>query len=141
MSDAHRGVTQLRDVRKQAKDVAARYEKAGHGEGLEDLAKALGEKLTETEEKIHQYRSKSSQDVLNFRPGIDGQLVGLKSTVESADARPTDASVERFNELRAELDGYLAELKAIFDTDLVEFNVKVAELDQPAVFPSKGIPE
>jgi hypothetical protein len=79
--------------------------------------------------------------VLNFRPGIAGQLVGLKSTVESADARPTDASVERFNELRVELDGYLAELKAIFDADLVEFNAKVAELDQPAVFPSKGIPE
>ena len=78
---------------------------------------------------------------MNFRPGIDGQLVGLKSTVESAEARPTDASVERFNELRAELDGYLAELKEIFDTDLAEFNAKVAEAGQPAVFPSKGLPE
>ena len=141
LSDAHRGVTQLRDVRRQAKDLAERYEAAGVGEGLKDLAKALGDRLTETEEKIHQYRSKSSQDVLNFRPGIDGQLVGLKSTVESAEARPTDASVERFAELREELDGYLAELKAILDGDLAEFNARVAELDQPAVFPSKGIPE
>lgn len=141
LSDAHRGVKRLRDVRRQAKDLAARYETAGHGEGLTDLAEALGEKLTATEEKIHQYHSKSSQDVLNFRPGIDGQLLGLKSTVESAQARPTDASVERFNELRVELDGYLTELKEIFDTDLVEFNVKVAEAGQPAVFPSKGLPE
>jgi len=141
LSDAHRGVKQLRDVRQQAKDLAARYEKAGHDEELGEMATALGEKLTETEEKIHQYHSKSSQDVLNFRPGIDGQLVGLKSTVESAEARPTDASVERFNELRAELDGYLAELKEIFDTDLAEFNAKVAEAGQPAVFPSKGLPE
>ncbi len=141
LSDAHRGVKQLRDVREQARAVAARHAAAGHGEELGELAKALGEKLTETEEKIHQYRSKSSQDVLNFRPGIDGQLVGLKSTVESAQARPTDASVERFNELRAELDGYLAELQEIFDTDLAEFNARVAELGQPAVFPSKGVSE
>jgi len=141
LSDAHRGVKQLRDVRQQAQDLAARYEAAGHGEGFTDLAKALGEKLTATEEKIHQYHSTSSQDVLNFRPGIDGQLLGLKSTVESAQARPTDASVERFNELRAELDGYLAELKEIFDTDLAGFNAKVAEAGQPAVFPSKGLPE
>jgi hypothetical protein len=141
LSDAHRGVMQLRDVRRQAKDLAARYEAAGHGEELKKLAEAMGEKLGDTEEKIHQYRSKSSQDVLNFRPGIDGQFLGLKFAVESAQARPTDASVERFTELRAELDGYLAELKQILDTDLKEFNAKVAELGQPAVFPSKGIPE
>jgi len=141
ISDAHRGVMQLRDVRRQAKELAERYEEAGHGEELQELAEALGAKLTETEEKIHQYRSKSSQDVLNFRPGIDGQLLGLKSTVESAQARPTDASVKRFVELRREVDGYLAELREIFDTDLDEFNSKVVELGQPAVFPSKGMPK
>ncbi len=141
LSDAHRGVRQLRDVRAQAKDVAARHEAAGHGEELSEMAEELGKKLTETEAKIHQYKTESSQDVLNFRPGIDGQLVGLKSVVESAQARPTDAAVERFNELRAELDGYLDELKQIFDTNLAAFNAKVAEAGQPAVFPSKGLPE
>ena len=141
LSETHRAVMRLRDVREQAKDLAARYEKAGHGEELKDLAEALGEKLTETEEKLHQYHSKSSQDVLNFRPGIDGQFLGLKSTVESAQARPTDATLARFDELTSALDGYLAGLQEIFDTDLAEFNAKVAEAGQPAVFPSKGIEE
>jgi photosystem II stability/assembly factor-like uncharacterized protein len=139
VSETHRAVMRLRDVREQAGAVAARHEKAGDGEELTELAKAMGEKLTEIEEKLHQYRSTSSQDVLNYRPGVDGQLLGLKGTVESAQAGPTDASAARFRELRGELDGYLAELQAILDTDLAAFNAKVAEAGKPAVFPSKGL--
>ncbi len=77
-------------------------------------------------------RQPSKARILSTERGI------YVARVASAQARPTDASVARFGELRAELDGYLAELQEIFDTDLAAFNARVAEAGQPAVFPSKG---
>ena len=99
----------------------------------------LADKLTGIEEKLHQYHAKSSQDVLNYRQGIDGQLLGLRSVVESADAGPTDSALARFAELREQLDGHLAELQQLLDTELKAFNERVREKDAPPVFPSKGV--
>jgi len=126
-------------VRAQAKAVAVRHAAVGEGDELKELADAMAKALTEHEEKLHQYRSTSSQDVLNYRPGIDGQFLGLKGFVESALAKPTDASYERYDELRAQLDTLLAELEATMDEHLALFNEKAAALERPAVFPTKGL--
>ncbi|HKQ60371.1 MAG TPA: hypothetical protein VJS92_03740 [Candidatus Polarisedimenticolaceae bacterium] len=133
VSETHRAVKRIRDVRKQANDLVVRLEAAGKGDGLKDPAKALADKLTALEEKLHQYRVLSSQDPLNFPQGIDGQLMGLQSVVESADAGPTDSAVARYAELRRELDGYQAQLRAILDTDLAAFNRLVRAKDVPPV--------
>ena len=111
----------------------------GKGEGVETTAKEIAEKLTAIEEKLHQFRAKSSQDVLNLRQGIDGQLMGLLSAVESAQARPTDSTLARYQELRTELNGYLGELKQVFDTEVAAFNDQVRATGVPAVFPSEGL--
>ena len=131
ISEAHAAVKRLRDVRAQVSGLMERLLAAGKAEGLEQPAKSLDERTLAIEEKLHQYRIKSSQDVLNYVQGIDGQLVGLQSVVESADARPTDSAVARYGVLRGELDGYLREVRAILDGDLVRFNDLVR---------AKGIP-
>jgi uncharacterized protein YicC (UPF0701 family) len=139
ITETHDAVRRLRDVRAQVNDVAERLEAVGKGDGVETAAQEITESLTAIEEKLHQFRAKSSQDVLNLRQGIDGQLMGLLSTVESAQARPTDSAVARYQELRTTLDGYLDELEQLLDTEVAAFNDRVRETGVPAVFPSKGL--
>ena len=66
-----------------------------------------------------------AQDILNFPPQLDNQIVALLGTVAGGESRPTAGSLERFDELRAELDEHLAELQAAYDTELAAFTALV----------------
>ncbi len=93
-------------------------------------------RLTAIEKKIYQTKSEAPQDILNFPPRLDSQLLGLLEVVESAEARPTDGARQRFDDLRKELDSYLAELDQIIDTDLAEFVTLVkSEGVEPVIVP------
>ncbi len=133
LTESHQALTRLRDVRTQVGDLTKRLEDAGKGEGLEQAAQAVKDRLAEIETRIYQTQSEAIQDVLNFPPKIDNQLIGLMGAVESADYPPTAGSIERFNDLRGELDGILAELDDCVDTEVAAFNQLVAEKDVPAV--------
>ena len=82
----------------------------------------MTKKLSEVEEEIYQVRNQSNQDPLNFPIKLNNRIAALSRTVETGDARPTNASYQVFKELAAELDAQLAKLKKIRDTDLAEFN-------------------
>jgi photosystem II stability/assembly factor-like uncharacterized protein len=126
LTEAHGAVAQLRDVRAQVEALSARLEKADQGEGVEEAAKKLNERLTAVETRLTQVKNESPQDVLNFPPQLDNQIVALLGAVAGGQARPTKGSRERFDELRQELDGLLAELQAALDTELVAFNELVS---------------
>jgi photosystem II stability/assembly factor-like uncharacterized protein len=126
LTETHGALTQLRDVRSQVEALSARLEKADQGEGVEEAAKKLQERLGAVETQLTQVKNESPQDVLNFPPQLDNQIVDLLGTVAAGEARPTEGARERFAELRQELDGHLAELQAALDTELVAFNELVA---------------
>lgn len=133
ISEGHRALKRIRDIRQQVDDLHRRLEDAGKAEGVEEAADALKEKLAAIEVSIHQVKAESSQDVLNFPPKLDNQLIGLMSVVESADARPTDGALERYGELRAELDGYLNGLEEVVAGELSAFNDLVLTKSVPPV--------
>ena len=82
----------------------------------------MTKKLNNVEEEIYQVRNQSNQDPLNFPIKLNNRIAALARTVETGDARPTNASYQVFNELSTELDLQLAKLKNIRDKDLAEFN-------------------
>jgi hypothetical protein len=125
ISETHRTLGTIRDVREQVRELHERLKKVGKGDGLEDLAERVTENLTAVEEALHQTKAEAGQDVLNFPPMLDNQLLGLFGAVDGADARPTDGAVERYDDLRAELDAKLAEFRQVIDGDLAEFNEAV----------------
>ncbi len=126
LSETHGALAQLRDVRSQVESLSARLEKAEQGEGVEEAAKKVNERLSAVETQLTQVRNESPQDVLNFPPQLDNQIVDLLGTVAGGEAQPTQGSRERFDELRGELDGHLAELQAALDTELAAFNELVS---------------
>jgi hypothetical protein len=64
---------------------------------------------------------------------VNNKLASLAGVVGSADAPLTDQSYQVFDQLAAELQGYLDRLKAIVETDVPAFNRTVREQDIPAV--------
>ena len=133
ISETHDTVLFLRDIKAQATAVGDRAEKLGKGKALKDQAKAMNEKLTAIEKKLVNPDVKSNQDVLNFPPALDHQFVGIATVTGSADTAPTDSASVYFHELEGKLAGIQAELKAVLDKDLADFNKAVREADVPPV--------
>jgi photosystem II stability/assembly factor-like uncharacterized protein len=132
---------QLRTVREQVKQVAARVGDAGIDEEtarqIEEAADAMAEKLTAVEDDMVQTRSHSLEDPLNYPGRLYAQLANVQSLTNggfgAVDAPPTDGAVEFFAELQAQAAETYARLQEVIDTDLPAFNEMVGALDLPAV--------
>jgi DNA anti-recombination protein RmuC len=129
LTRSHETIEQIRDVRGQIEAISALVEDEAIKEKAEEISKAL----TGIEEKLTQVKNESSQDVLNFQPQIDNQLLNLQSVVESSLGAPNASSREVFALLEAELDGYVAELDGVLADQLPELERLLEESQAPRV--------
>ena len=109
-------------IKKQARDRADKAKEPA----ITVAVDALTKKLSEVEEEIYQVRNQSNQDPLNFPIKINNRIGALRRSVETGDARPTNASYQVFKELSAELDVQLSRLKSIEGTELGALNKLLA---------------
>jgi hypothetical protein len=61
----------------------------------------------------------------NIKPMLSNQWAWLYGMMAGSDHRPTNSAFARFNDLAAELDGHLAELRSVFTADVAAFNALV----------------
>jgi photosystem II stability/assembly factor-like uncharacterized protein len=122
-SEANQAVIRIRDLKKQARE---RAEKAKDPQ-VTAAVDALTKKLSDVEEEIYQVRNQSNQDPLNFPIKLNNRIAALRRSVETGDARPTNASYVVLKELSAELDVQLARLAALVSGDVAEFNRMLVE--------------
>jgi len=123
LSRSHDAIRTIRDVRAQVEELAERID----DEAVTSAADEISDSLRSIEERLHQTKSKSSQDILNFPPQLDNQLLYLQGVVESALGAPTPSSVKRFEELRGELDSVHIELDTVLEQRLPDFERALAE--------------
>jgi len=133
LSESHRALKTARDVRQQVTDLSERLQAMEPDEALEASAQECQEALEAVENKIYQAQAESSQDVLNFPPKLDNQLLALLGIVSSGNAAPTAGSVQRYQDLRSELDAVQAELQEVLDTQVHGFSDLVKNKQVPAV--------
>ncbi len=134
LNETHRAIKKIRDVRSQ---IQALQKRLGDGEGNKPLVEQAGEivkQLTTIEETLYQTKSQSNQDPLNFPIRLNNRLSALVGVVASSDGPPTRQSVEVHDLVVAEIDQNLAELKKIFDEEVVAFNNAVSAAQIPAIF-------
>jgi len=117
-SDAHEAVMRIRDLSAQIRDRMP----GGKSPALALAGDATLRVLREVEEALYQTRNRSGQDPLNFPIKLNNRLASLRRSIETGDARPTDAAHAVFKELSAELDAELAKLKAIETNQIPAFN-------------------
>jgi hypothetical protein len=106
-SKANEAVIKIRDI----KDKMAKA-------GIKD--KKVLDDLSTIEENLYQVKNQSSQDPLNFPIKLNNRLAALGRSVETGDAKPTDASYKVYKELSADLEKQLTELNKVMQDPTIK---------------------
>lgn len=135
VSAANDAVKRIRDVKEQLDGAATRARglPGDAGRRIAQLADSIKARLAAVEAEIYQVKNRSSQDPLNYPIRLNNKIAALAGVVASADAAPTDQSVQVFEQLSAALQVQLDRLKGILDADVPAFNKLVKDSDVPAV--------
>ena len=134
LSEVHRTIGQIRDVRDQLRELQLRLEQADQSPDLVDQAKQLSQQLTEIETKLYQTNNESPQDPLNFPIRLNNRLSGLVGVVASGDNAPTRQSIEVRDMLIKQIDQQLASYRKLVKQGLKKFNAAVDKAQVPAIF-------
>jgi len=97
------------------------------------LASSISDSLSRIEKALIERRAKAGQDALNYPLKLNNKILALKSTVYSADARPTRQSYDVFADLSRRIDELIASYERIRDTQVAAFNALLKSSDVPAV--------
>jgi photosystem II stability/assembly factor-like uncharacterized protein len=134
VSAANQAVIDIRNIRDQ---VNQRLQKVPARKKVEiqKLADGLLQPLAVVEEEAYQVKNRSGQDPLNYPIRLNNKIAALAGVIESADAKPTDQSIEVFNELSALLDAQLEKMKQTLSTELPRLNAALKREKIEAVDP------
>jgi photosystem II stability/assembly factor-like uncharacterized protein len=134
LSETHDAIIRIRDLRDQLKSLADRSKQMDSKDTtIAATARALTAKLTKVEEALYQTKNKSNQDPLNYPIRLNNKLSQIAGVLTSADAAPTDQTVEVFTDIAGKIDVELGRLKEALDKDLTALNALVREKNIPAV--------
>lgn len=139
LSRVYRLSNEIIDLRKQLTDFQKRVD-ASQDKPLMVDAQALDERLGALQDKLINLKVRANEDSLKFGLGVDGSLADLAMIVGGdADSVPTVASVQEFNKLKIEVDGYASRWSSIVSTEVPKFeqaseqkNIRVLILSDPA---------
>lgn len=129
LTETHEGIINIRKAKTQIGDVM----KKADNEDISTLGKEIIEEMSEIEKTLYQTKNESGQDPLNFPIRLNNKLGHLASLAGVGDNRPTDSTLEFYDEVTALIDEQLEMLNNIFETRISEFNQKVKEAEVDAV--------
>src|SRR5205823_5188422 len=119
----------LRSVREQTNAFVAR---AGI-DAVTQAGNALVRKVDGVEERLINPKSKTFQDVINFRNGLNDQYLSLADAVDGTDAPVTQGMRTRLADLEAMWAQLRPEVEGILGAELERFNALVRERGVPAI--------
>ncbi len=134
VSEANQAVIDIRNVRQQIHERLQKVTGRRKDE-IQKLADSVLLPLTAVEEEAYQVRNRSGQDPLNYPIKLNNKIAALAGVIESADNKPTNQSVEVFNELSAQLDAQLAKMKETLQKQLPLLNAALKREKMDAVDP------
>ena len=134
VTEANQAVIDIRSLREQINQRLQKVSARRKNE-IQKLADAVLVPLTAVEEEAYQVRNRSGQDPLNFPIKLNNKIAALAGVIESADHKPTNQSVEVFNELSAQLDAQLARMKETLSKQLPLLNGALKREQLEAVDP------
>ncbi len=135
VTDLHRGVNEIRDVRSQVGDIVAKAQEAEleGATALEEAGTALSDSITALEDRLFQKRRQTQQDMVAFAGLLDTQLSTLAGEVDGTDLPPNAGALERLGDLQAQWAIERAALERVLGRMLDAFNQLAREHGVPAV--------
>jgi photosystem II stability/assembly factor-like uncharacterized protein len=132
LTEVHRAIKKVRDVRDQIQALLKRLDEKKQSEAVKS-ARQIIDTMTAAEEALHQTKAKSGQDVLNYPVRLNNKLSSLASGAAVGDDRPTDQAVKLKQELFPAVDAELTKIRQVFTEGLPRFNETLRRLEVPAV--------
>ncbi len=129
VDNAHKSIIKMRSISKKLKRFQEDYKEVESAKGLIEEAKSIVESFNKIENEIHQTKSKSNQDPLNFGIKLNNKLGHLNALVGSTDFRPTDQSVLVKEDLTQKLNVQLSEFEEIISKRIPAFNREFKSLE------------
>ncbi|HEX4037211.1 MAG TPA: hypothetical protein VHX37_04060 [Acidobacteriaceae bacterium] len=133
VSEANQSVIDIRAAEDQLKPYLT-----SSNDQVKKSAKDLTDQLTTIEEAIYQTKLKAGEDALNFPIRINNKLASVEGVVEDTDVAPTAQSLQVYDELSAQLQTQLDQLRKIETTGIASFNKLIRDQNIPAVTIPKG---
>ena len=139
LTSLHKGIKRMRAVKKQVNAALGRMKDLDTAvtKEVKELGKAINDTLSSIEDELVQTKAKAFQDLLNYPVKLNNKIASLADVASSSDGRPTQQTIDLFNELSAKATAYMQDVHGIEATKVVEFNSAVAALELPAVQPPK----
>ena len=125
LTQIHKTIRRIRDIRTQVNGVADRAAKAGKDNGISKQAAELSAKLTDLENKLTQTKHKAVQDPINYPPQFDEQWNWLCIITGNQDAKPTQGCYDLYNDLSKKSEVFFSEMKAIEAKEVKDFNDRI----------------
>ena len=133
MTETHETIVEIREVRKQLKDVKERIAGEEQMEEIKKMANHIDSTMTKIEEALYQTQNRSAQDPLNFPIRLNNKLGHVGTLSSIGDFQPTQQAIEVQKELSEQIDKNISQWDEIKETDLEAFNRKVLDMQVDAV--------
>jgi len=128
VNDIHVSVVRMRNLQKQLTGIVERIENNDAFKSIVTLADSINDKIDAWETKLIQTKSESNDDVINFVNKLTANYIFLRGELDTNTPHVTSGHVQRFKELNNEWLIYKAELNAILEKDIKNFNEKCKAL-------------
>jgi hypothetical protein len=140
LNRVYAAVNQIQDVRAQTEAMKRRLPPDENGRALATSADGLTTKLVSIREPLINMRISANEDSLAYHPQLDGQLAFLAMIVASGcDCGPTEAAVQRYQELKKQVDASLAKWTDLQKSDVATFQKLAIDRGIPPVaVPAEG---
>ena len=122
ITQAHRAIKDIRDVRSQLNTIKEKTDKKPEYKPLLDLIAQTDSVMTGVEKAIYQTQNRSSQDPLNFPVRLNDKLANLMGLNAGSDYPPTQQSLEVREYLFRLTDEQLGKWETVKTSNLPEIN-------------------
>jgi photosystem II stability/assembly factor-like uncharacterized protein len=131
-NETMKAIKDIRQARTQMNDFVSRQGKSCPKE-VKQMADSLGKALTAVEEKLHQTKAKSGQDVLNYPIRLDDKLGGVYDMASSGNMAPSKQARDVYAELATQVNAEIQKLKVLLTEGITAFNKLIVEKQLPVV--------
>jgi photosystem II stability/assembly factor-like uncharacterized protein len=140
LNRVYTAVNQIEDVRNQTAEMKRRLPADDNARNLTSSADSLTAKLVSVREPLANLRISANEDSLAYHPELDGQWAFLAMIVSAGcDCGPTEAALQRFDELKKQTDEAIAKWADLQKGDVAAFQKLAIERGiQPVAIPAEG---
>jgi photosystem II stability/assembly factor-like uncharacterized protein len=140
LNRVYAAVNQIEDVRNQTTEMKRRLPGDDSARAITSAADSLTTKLVSVREPLINLRISANEDSLAFHPELDGQWAFLAMIVSAeCDCGPTEAALQRFDELKKQTDEAIARWAELQKSDVAAFQKLAIERGiQPVTVPAEG---